>query len=67
MYQELPLIELQELLVERYDEISILEILDITSEELIDRFIDKIEDKQEELVEMLSLDYPEGYDNEYDW
>ena len=67
MYQELPLTELQELLVERYDEISILEILDITSEELIDRFIDKIEDKQEELVEMLSSDSPEGYDNEYDW
>ena len=31
------------------DEITLLEVLDITSEELIERFADKIEDRFEDL------------------
>jgi hypothetical protein len=33
----------------RLDEITLLEVLDISSEELVERFADKIEDKFEEL------------------
>lgn len=33
----------------RLDEITLLEVLDITSEELIERFADKIEDRFDEL------------------
>ena len=33
----------------KLDEITLLEVLDISSEELIERFADKIEDKFEEL------------------
>lgn len=33
----------------RLDEITLLEVLDISSEEIIERFADKIEDKFEEL------------------
>lgn len=33
------------------DEVSLLEVLEISSEDLVDRFADKIELKYEELVE----------------
>ena len=33
----------------RLDEITLLEVLNISSEELVERFADKIEDKFEEL------------------
>ena len=33
------------------DEISLLEMLEITSEDLVDRFMDTIEEKYEDLVE----------------
>ena len=35
------------------DEVSLLEILDISSEELVDRFQDKIEERFDQLVEDL--------------
>lgn len=35
------------------DEISLLEVLDISSEEIVDRFNDKIEEKADELEEEL--------------
>ena len=41
------------------DEVILLEVLDITAEEIVDRFIDKIEDKYEDLAEELA-------DNEYE-
>lgn len=43
------------------DEISLLEILEISSEDIIERFQDRIEDKQDELEEDLSDD--ERYDD----
>lgn len=37
--------------LKRIDEISLLEVLEISSEDLVDRFVDRIEDKYEELRE----------------
>jgi len=37
--------------LKQVDEISLLEILEISSEDIVDRFVDKIEDSYEELVE----------------
>jgi len=45
------LTELKQKLANYYDEISLLEFLNITSEELVERFYDKIEDRYDELVE----------------
>ncbi len=42
------------------DEISLLEILDISSEELVERFQDRIEDRMEEL----ESDFEEESDDE---
>ena len=47
---ELTFKELKERL-HRYDELSLIELLEITSEELIDRFEDKIEEHYEKLIE----------------
>ena len=46
----LTLAELQERL-KKIDEISLLEILDISSEDLVDRFVDLIENKYDILKE----------------
>jgi hypothetical protein len=35
--------------LKQVDEISLLEILDVSSEDLVNRFIDRIEDKADEL------------------
>lgn len=37
--------------LKRIDEISLLEVLEISSEDLVDRFTDKIEEKYEQLAE----------------
>ena len=39
--------------LKQQDEISVLEVLEITSEELVDRFNDKIEEKLDYFVEDL--------------
>lgn len=41
--------EILDLLKERYDEITLLELLDISSEDLVDRFQDKIEERYDQL------------------
>lgn len=43
--------------LKQQDEISILEILEINSEELVERFKDKIEENYDELAEDLGDDY----------
>jgi hypothetical protein len=48
----LTLREIQERLMQ-LDEISLLEILNITSEDLVERFADKIEDRADNLEEEL--------------
>lgn len=40
--------------LKRYDEILVLEILEINAEELLDRFEDRIEEKAESLEESLN-------------
>jgi anion-transporting ArsA/GET3 family ATPase len=47
---ELTIEELKEKLA-TIDEISLLEILEIDSRDLVERFVDKIEDKADELAE----------------
>lgn len=45
--------------LETFSEVDLLEILDIDSKELIARFIDKIEDKYEDLVSEFTIDLNE--------
>jgi hypothetical protein len=56
----LTLQELQERL-KRLDELSLLELLDITSEEIVEMFIDRIEERFDQL--MKEVDY-DGEDEE---
>jgi hypothetical protein len=58
----LTLQELQERL-KRLDELSLLELLDITSEEIVEFFVDRIEDNFDRL--MNEVDY-DGEDDEED-
>jgi len=43
--------ELREKLVEQVDEVALLELLSLTSEDIVDRFSDIIELKYEELIQ----------------
>jgi hypothetical protein len=47
--------EIKEIL-SQYDEVTLLEILDVSSEELLDRFEDRIDEQYDELVEELCYD-----------
>ena len=56
------------------DEISLMEVLEITSEDLVQRFLDKIEEKQDMLSEDFEEDdcdeciySGEGYDEGNEW
>jgi hypothetical protein len=51
----LTLLELQERL-KRLDELSLLELLNITSEEIVEMFIDRIEDNFDQLVDEVDYD-----------
>ena len=64
MYDSLPLVEVVELLAERYDEVTLLEILEINSTQLVERFMDRIEDDPEKFYSLLDSDSLEGYDVE---
>ena len=48
----LTLTEIQERLIE-LDEILLMELLEINSEDLVERFIDRIEDRADELEEQV--------------
>ena len=52
-----------ELIEELYDvdEITLLETLGLTSEDLVNKFIDKVEENQEDLRELIE-DTKEGFD-----
>jgi len=52
----LTLQEIKIKLAEEYDEITLLEILDINSFDLVDAFFDRIEDKYEFFNKQLSMD-----------
>lgn len=40
--------------IKQLDEITVLEVLEITSEELVERFVDKIEERYEDLERELN-------------
>lgn len=58
----LTLQELQERL-KRLDELSLLELLDVTSEEIVEMFIDKIEDNYDRLLDEVDYD---GEEEDYE-
>lgn len=47
----LTLKELQEKLAERYDEITLMELLEINSYDLVEKFLDRIENRFDQLEE----------------
>jgi hypothetical protein len=51
----LTLQELKERL-KRLDELSLLELLDVTSEEIVEMFVDRIEDNYDRLLEEVDYD-----------
>lgn len=57
----LTLQELQDRL-KRFDEITLLELLDVTSEELVEAFIDRIEDNFDRLLNEVEYDGEEELD-----
>ena len=52
----LTLQEIKEKLAEEFDEITLLEVLNINSFDLVDAFFDRIEDKYEFFNKQLSID-----------
>ena len=49
----LTLQELKDKMVENLSEIDVLELLEISTEDLVERFSDKIEDKYEQILNQL--------------
>lgn len=47
----LTLEELKERLIERVDEVTLLELLNVTSEDLVEAFSDEIENNYDKLIE----------------
>lgn len=56
--------ELQERLAERYDPDEIVEVLDISSDELVEAFPDKVEEHYDELVQELFDEFGEDGDSD---
>jgi hypothetical protein len=52
----LTLQEIKTKLAEQYDEVSLLEMLNINSYDLVEAFLDRIEDNYDRLAQDLSLD-----------
>lgn len=53
----LTLQELKEKLADEYDEITLLEVLNINSYDLVDAFFDRIEERYEHLCKQIEDDY----------
>lgn len=47
------IVELKEKLAQQFDEVTLLEILNITAEDIVDRFEDKIEENYKKLKGMV--------------
>ena len=60
------LAELKLRIQETLDEVSILELLDIHADELVEAFSDKIEEKQEYIEEQLEVDKDDRSDRDDD-
>lgn len=48
--------ELKDKLATQVDEVTLLDILEVTSEDLVNRFDEKIEDKREQLLKLIDCD-----------
>ena len=51
--------ELQEKLLSQYDTVDILELLDISAEDLVEAFKERLEDRYDYLVKELDLEWEE--------
>lgn len=56
----LTLTELKEKIAEQYDEITILELLEINSFDLVEAFSDKLEEKYDKIIQEFDDDGEEG-------
>lgn len=63
---EKPLEELKELLATRFDELTLLEILQANTFDIVERFSDIIEDDMEKFNKLLDEDSLEEYSNDED-
>jgi hypothetical protein len=52
--------ELKALVSERIDEVTLLDILGLTSEDIVEAFDDLIEDKRDKLLEQMDVPFEEG-------
>lgn len=60
IWMNLTLTDLKEKLAAYYDEVSLLELLNINSYDLVERFADRIERKAEVLAEEFDGEYDDG-------
>lgn len=54
--------ELLEKVIERIDEVDLVELLDLTTEEIVYAFHDKVEDRRQLILDALDLDDEEEED-----
>jgi hypothetical protein len=47
--------ELKEKIIEQIDEVDIIDLLGLTTQDIVNAFQDKIEDKYDEIIEQLEL------------
>jgi|TARA_E500000318_G_scaffold91670_2_gene90004 hypothetical protein len=57
--------EIREMLLQRYDPDDLIEYLELTSEEILDRFEDKLINRLDKFQEELQDDTREETENEY--
>ena len=55
------LTEIKEYMKEHIDEVQCLELLDLSTEELIEAFEDRIEEKKQYLIAQLKLDFDNDF------
>jgi hypothetical protein len=62
MYKDLPLEEIKQVLAERYDEVALLELFDLSPADLVERCFDLIEDDPDKYLEKINELEIEGFD-----
>ena len=61
MVMEPTLTEIKEYMKEHIDEVQCLELLDLSTEEIVDAFEDRIEEKKQYLIAQLELDFDNDF------
>jgi len=49
------------------DEVTLMEILEITSDDMVARFMDRIEIKYDKIIQEMEEDMEQGYDEGNEW